>query len=396
LWSTLLFAAGFALASACNVADVQFTNTTVPTLSGKPGSFDVLEIDQANHRLYLTDRTNQGIDVFDISSATASFVQTIALPSSPNGLAIAPDLGRLFVGASSGSVVIIDINPKSPTAGTAVQDIKTGGTEADLLDYSAARQEVFASNAKDGTIASINATTGEVKAHYKVGSVLEQPRFNPADGMLYVTSPVANALFQIDPNNGSIKINTLLDKCQPGGLAINPRSNQALIACAASVRSLDLRTGQKGAFDQVPGVDVVTYNAKVDRFFVAAPGRHAKAQVGMFGGNPIAYIGVVATTAAGKAAAYDETNNVVYTPDMRLNHAGLTSFRRPSSDDISPSFVMSMGTLVAFITAVGYVLYLLARSADPIHRHMAEEEQAAAAAAKRRPKRAAVDGMVNN
>jgi hypothetical protein len=116
----------------------------------------------------------------------------------------------------------------------------------------------------------------------------------------------------------------------------------------------------------------------------------------MFGGNPIAYIGVVATTARGKAAAYDETNNVVYTPDMRLNHAGLTSFRRPSSDDISPSFVISMGTLAVFLTAVGYVLYLLARSADPIHRHMAEEEQAAAAAAKQRPKRAAVDGMVNN
>jgi hypothetical protein len=57
---------------------------------------------------------------------------------------------------------------------------------------------------------------------------------------------------------------------------------------------------------------------------------------------------------------------------------------------------MSMGALVALITAVGFVLYLLARSADPIHRHMAEEEQAAAAAAKQRPKRAAVDGMVNN
>jgi sugar lactone lactonase YvrE len=368
----------------------------VPTLSGKPGSFDVLEIDQANHRLYLTDRTNQGIDVFDTSSATASFIQTIALPSSPNGLAIAPELGRLFVGTSSGSVFIVDINPTSPTAGTVVQDVKTGGAQADLLDYSAARQEVFASNAKEGTIASINATTGEIKDRYKVGTTLEQPRFNPADGMLYVTSPVANALFQIDPSNGSIKINTLLDKCQPGGLAINPHGNQALIACATSVTSLDLRTGKKETFDQVPGVDVVTYNAKVDRFFVAAPGRHAKAQVGMFGGNPISYIGVVATTAAGKAAAYDETNNVVYTPDTRLNHAGLTSFRRPSSDDISPSFVMSMGTLVVFIAAVGFVLYLLARSADPIHRHMAEEEEAAAAAAKRRPKRAAVDGMVNN
>jgi hypothetical protein len=40
-----------------------------------------------------------------------------------------------------------------------------------------------------------------------------------------------------------------------------------------------------------------------------------------------------------------------------------------------------MGTLAVFLTAVGYVLYLVARSADPIHRQMAEEEQAAAAAA---------------
>jgi len=92
----LRVAVGCLLISACTIADVQLTNTPVPTISGKAGSFDVVEIDQQNHRLYVADRTDKGIDVFDISSARATYLQTIALPSSPNGLAIAPDLGRLF------------------------------------------------------------------------------------------------------------------------------------------------------------------------------------------------------------------------------------------------------------------------------------------------------------
>jgi 6-phosphogluconolactonase (cycloisomerase 2 family) len=377
LGSLVLVALATLLAAACNVADTQLVNTPVPSLSDKAASFDVIQIDQQNQRLYVSDRTDKGIDVFDISTARASFLQTIAMSSSPNGLAIAPDLGRLFVGTSSG-LVIVDIDPKSPANGTAIKEIATG-TAADLLDYAPSRHLVFAGNT-EGTISSIDATTGQVKGLFKTGQALEQPRFNQADGMLYVTSPAADALFRIDPDDGTIKTQIPFPKCQPSGLAINPRANQALIACAAAVVSWDFRTGKSQKFDKVPRGDVVTYDAKIDRFFVAAPKAKPSSVVGIFGGNPIAYVTSVVTSGGGNSAAYDETNNTVYTPETRIKKAGLTSFPLPADDQVPTSFVTSLGILVALLAGVGVLLFLLARTGDPIRRHAQLESQEASGA----------------
>ena len=125
---------------------------------------------------------------------------------------------------------------------------------------------VFASNGDGGSIATIDATTGVVKSHFAIGHPLEQPRFNPADGMLYVTSPDADAVFMVDPGKGVIKSTIKLDKCVPYGLAINPKLDQALIACRNFVMRQNLRnTADVEAFGQVSRGDVVSYDAVADR-----------------------------------------------------------------------------------------------------------------------------------
>ncbi len=364
---------GCLLISACTIADVQLTNTPVPTISGKAGSFDVVEIDQQNHRLYVADRTDKGIDVFDISPARATYLQTINLPASPNGLAIAPDLGRLFAGTPA-SIVIIDINPNSRTRGSIIKIVPTE-SGADLLDYTAVRRQLFASSG-DGSITSIDAITGEIKGHFKLARTLEQPRFNTADGMLYVTNPDAGGVLRIDPYDGTIENTILLPKCQPSGLAINPLSNQALVACRNSVMSYDLSAGKAQVFEQVAGGDVVTYDATIDRFFVAAPKSKPASVIGIFGGNPIAYVTSIVTSGGGNSAAYDETNDIVYTPDIRPNKAGLTSFRLPAADQISPSVISSLGILAIVMVVIGLFLFVVARSADPIRRPLPEPEPA--------------------
>src|SRR6202171_587030 len=242
-----LLAACSLLISACGTSAAKITSTPIASMAGKPASFDVVEIDQASHRLYAADRTAQGVDVFDISAPTAKFLKTIALTSSPNGLAIAPDLSRLYAGTANGSVSIVDINPVSPTGYTVVQEVVTGGKSADLLDYAAARHEVYAGNGIDGTVTSIDASTGAFKTHFTIGFGVEQPRFTPADGLLYVASPDADAFFQVDPNDGKIKNRFGLGGCQPTGLAISPKS-MVLIACRTSVLTWDLKTGNSVKF----------------------------------------------------------------------------------------------------------------------------------------------------
>src|SRR6202163_2020094 len=134
------------------MSDVRITNTPISPTTSSAGNFDDLVIDQAGHRLYAADR-DRGIDVFDISTPNARFVQSITLPSAPNGLALASDLGRLYAGTSDGSVQLLDINPMSPTAGKLLPQIQTSGKEVDLVDYSASRHQLFASSGPAGTIA---------------------------------------------------------------------------------------------------------------------------------------------------------------------------------------------------------------------------------------------------
>src|SRR6476620_7317029 len=147
---TLSVAAVALLIAGCG-GGVPISSTPIPTISGKLANLDVIEIDQANHRLYVADRTDQGVDVFNISGSRARFLATIPLTSSPNGLAVATDLARLYVGTGGGSVLVFDINNDSNAL---VAEVKTGKGEVDLLDYGASRQRLYAANGADGSITS--------------------------------------------------------------------------------------------------------------------------------------------------------------------------------------------------------------------------------------------------
>lgn len=365
-WLALL--AGALFTAACTGVDVagpRITNTPITPATSSTGNFDAVEIDQANHRIYVADR-DHGVDVFD-TTGHAKFLTTITLPSSPSGLAIAPDLGRLYAGTANAMVEVLDINPTSPTTGKVVAEVNTGGKEVDLLDYSASRHELYASNGADGTIAIINTTTNTVVKQIKVGNPLEQPRFNSADGMLYVTAPDPDTLFQIDPSTGAIKNKTTLGNCKPVGLAINPRTDQGLIACDNWTISWDFRTSTATTFNQASHGDVVSYDAKADRYLVSTPGPITSSAVAIFGGNPIAYVSSVFTGAGGKAAVYDDTNNLVYTTDLRPNRVGLVSFAIP---DATPtlSSLLTLAPLVALLPLIVLVLIIVGRQADPIRR----------------------------
>jgi hypothetical protein len=364
---TLSIAAAL-LVAGCG-SNVSITSAPIPTVTGKLANFDVIDIDQSRHRLYVADRTDQGVDVFDTSASQARFLATIALTSSPNGLAVAPDLARLYVGTGSGSVLVIDINNDSNAV---VAEVKTGKGEVDLLDYGASRQRLYAANGADGSITSIDTNANTIAANFKVGAfALEQPRFDSGDGMVYVTSPTADSLYQIDPDNGQVK-SFALGGCKPRGLAVNPRSNQAVIACSTFVMAWDLNAGRSiASFHQVVGGDVVTYSARVGRFFVASPHAAKANVVGIFGGDPIDYIASVGTGAHGNAAVLDEAHGVVYTPNPQPKRSGIAGFDLAATPQPLPRWLEQGATVAVPVGLLAFFVFLflfLGRSADPTRR----------------------------
>jgi len=360
--------------SACGGSNpVAISHTPIPTAAGATGSFDAVEIDQAAHRLYVADRTNRGVDVFYISTAQPRYVMTIPVPSSPNGLALASDIGRLFVGTAIGTVAIIDEKAGSLTHDHVIGEVRTGAKKADLLDYGANRQRLYVGSSTEGKITSIDPATGAVKATFTIGYAVEQPRYDPVDGMVYVTSPDANALFKVDPNDGSVTKIPLGGSCQPTGMAINPKTNTAVIACSSFIVSWDLTNATAQTFTQVPGGDIVNYDANADRFLVASPN---SALVGLFGGNPVDYIASVPTGSHGNSAAYDETNGIVYTPDSRPNTVGIASFRPPTTTSSWETSLLTIGPFALGLAVLVLLVFVtVGRSADPVRRQAFALEQ---------------------
>ena len=368
-----LRAAAVVALAGCGGADtLQTTSARVPMPAGAQVSFDDVEIDQAIQTVYAADRANSGVDVFDVSGARPAFIKTIKLPAQPNGLAIDPISGRVFAGTTSGSIAIIDI-----ATGTLAGQIKTPANDVDLLDYAPGPNLLFASTGSNGMVLTIDAATNKVIATANVGAPVEQPRFDPASGNVYVAVPDKAALTVIEPKTGALNGKVKLSACIPLGMAL--KGSTAVIACHNSVVAYDLKSGKQTDLGGIQDGDVVHYFPGVDRFFVTSPHVGVQTPVGMYGGDPVTFMGSTRLDGGGRAAVYDSRNDTVYTTDPRTKFAGLVGFQMGGTHPTSlmETALIAGGPIVALFLLVLPLWLFLGRHADPINREDLEPQPAA-------------------
>ncbi len=370
LRALLAVAAAVLTLAACGGADtLQTTSARVPMPAGAQVSFDDIEIDQASHTVYAADRGDSGVDVFDVSGAQPVFKKTIQLPAAPNGLAIDPARNRLYAGTASGTIEVIDT-----VLVTTVAEVKTRAKEIDLLDFAPGPNYLLASTGDGGSLLTINAATNKIIATANIGVPLEQPRYEPKSGDVYVSVPDRAALSVVDPKTGALKGTLKLGTCIPVGIAI--KGSTVLIACHDSVDIYDLVSGKQTDIGGVQDGDVVQYFPGVDRFFVTSPQTDVPTVVGMYGGNPISYIGSVHVNGGGHAAVYDQHSDIVYTTDARTKTAGLTGFQMTGTHptDALQTALIAGGPVVVLLLLVVPLWLLVGRHADPIHRPLPKPE----------------------
>ncbi len=309
----------------------------IPPIQGKTASVDILDIDQSTHLLYVTDRTDNGIDVFDVSSADPKFVKTIDVGSGPNGVVVAKAVNKLFAGLNNSTVVIIDLSSGANYA--VLGKINTGGKgRADELDYDPKDNKVYAANSDDGIVTVIDAKSNQmIKKFENLGAGLEQPRYDPADGMMYMTSSDQNAIFQFDPTKDTmVKKIDVGTKCSPNGMAVNPTTNHAILGCSDKKANVTIEwdvAAQKvvQTFDQTGAGDAVIYDAKADKFFFGASNFNRGPVMSVFTGNPIKFVTNVPTASGAHGVAFDEANNVIYTQDQTPSEGALFEIPLPKS-----------------------------------------------------------------
>ena len=316
---------------------VTVSKIPIPPIAGKTASIDIIDIDQQAHLMYVTDRGDNGIDIFDVASPTAKYVKTVDVGSGPNGVVVAKNVNKVFAALNDSNVAIIDIATGSSTLNTVIAKLNTGGKKrADELDYDPTDKKVYVANSDDGIVTVIDATSNKIlKKFDNMGDALEQPRYDSKDGMIYLTSSGQNAVFQFDPTKDvMVKKFDVGAKCDPNGIAINPATQQALLGCSSRSANnailWDIAGGKViSSFEQAGAGDAVLYSASADRFLFAASNFNRGAVMAIFSGNPVKFLTSVETAVGSHGVAFDETNKIVYTQDQLPNEGALFSFALP-------------------------------------------------------------------
>ncbi len=315
------------------------TRVHIPPIEGRTALMDAMVVDPETHLLYVADGTDPahpGVDVLDVSGPAAAYRRTISTGDSfPNGLALVPELHRLYTGDDDGSVSVVDVDPASPRFHTVIATITTEHTgAADLLAYDPREHRVFAAYPADGMLVAIDTDTNRVVARITNLGTIHQPLYDPADGMLYIGEIDGNQLLRIDPGSNAVVGHLAIEPpCEPHGLAVNPRTNQGMIGCANRDQPLtiawDFGAGRPiRTFDVAGAGDLLTYDPSSNHFLFAAS-NYAPAEMAVFSGSPIEFLTAVPTSHKSHTVAYDAAHRMIYTPDGIAHQAGLYGFADP-------------------------------------------------------------------
>ena len=266
------------------------------TIPGKQLSgFDVAWLDQKTQRLYLADRDNGQLDIFD--ARTDTFIGAIpgfVGPKTKNGkqdLAKSGPSGVVVEGKyawlSDGDSAAKEVDLKAMQI---VATVSTGGKS---------RFDEIAYDPKDGVLLGGNgddeppfATLISTKEHKVIAKIpfanatdgIEQPAYDSADGLFYLPipeidhDPKKNGLAVIDPKNGKVLKTLPVANCHPNGMVFGPGQN-FLLGCNVSGKNglppillvMSAPSGKVVATIQgAGGADEVTYSKKANQYYAGS------------------------------------------------------------------------------------------------------------------------------
>jgi hypothetical protein len=327
-------------------------------VSAQVASTDVFSFDPSTRTMYFADRTNQGVSAID--TRTNTYIGTIVVPgcaglniagqgSCPSGVLVAPDLHKLVItdrsngGAATTTVLLnhvyiydLRLGQFTPPGGLALP----AGLAPDELDYDPLNQRAYVGNTTAPFFVTVvDLVNNAIVDQIPMPGSVEQPRFNPVDGFIYVSNPDPTpAVQRIDPTqSGAAALVATFPTpgCGTRGIEIDPLTNTAVIGCTGSDPQvvMDLRDGAiLATFPGVTGTDIEAFNPNVRRWYtasstntnsgVACPGTKDSPQVfpvvGVFAAPTIDHpsvtlVGAECSGRNGHGIGVDPFSNTLYT-----------------------------------------------------------------------------------
>lgn len=217
------------------------------------GGWDYLTVDPGSHRLFVA----HGGEVVVIDTVTDAVIGTIADTPGVHGVAVAPDLGKLFVSAGRANAVKVVDSASLKTVST----IPTG-KNPDAILYEPATREVYAFNGRDKSVTVASAETGAVVATIPVDGKPEFAQADPAAGRVYDCIEDKNEVVAIDATTHAVVAHWPIAPAEgPTGLAIDTAHHRLFVGTDELLVILDSQTGAVVATVPVgDGVDAAAFD----------------------------------------------------------------------------------------------------------------------------------------
>jgi DNA-binding beta-propeller fold protein YncE len=196
-------------------------------LPGGATRFDYQEIDAAKGLLVVAHMNDDAIDILDLADGTVR--ARIEHVPTPRGVAIADDVGLIFVTSTPAHLVIIDSATLKEVA-----RVETGaGPDGDAWDPD--DQIVGVSDQRDGAISLIGNAGRGARRQVKLGSETGNVVYDATRKQFWITVVFDSQpaqLVEVDPLKATVTTSIALPGCDGAhGLRLHPDSKSAFVAC---------------------------------------------------------------------------------------------------------------------------------------------------------------------
>jgi len=236
---------------------------------GASKRFDYQDIDAAKQLLVVAHMNDNAVLILDLKDGSVK--QRLTGIPRPRGVAIAADIGVIFVTSTPKHLVLID------TASlTEITRVETGtGPDGDAWDP--VDKIVGVSDQGDGALSLIADAGRGARRQVPLGTETGNVTYDAARGQFWITVVGANPpdhLVEVDPRTATITTRIPLPGCAGAhGLRLHPDGASAFIACEENDTLARIDLADPHAITTIPtgsGPDVLSIDTGLGWLYVAA------------------------------------------------------------------------------------------------------------------------------
>ena len=307
-----------AAAAALAIAGVQAADGPYSPVGdiqiGGAGRFDYLTADGANKRLYVS----HGTEAVVIDTAKNAIIGRIADTPGIHGIAVAPELGRVYTSNQGDNTVhVVDAKTLATT-----MKVETG-VNPDAIMYEPTKKMVWAFNHTGKSATVIDAQSGKVVATVPLSGAVETGQADAGLGKVFVNIEDQNQIEVIDMNSYKVVATyKVAPAVAPTGMALDPKTHRIFVTGgdAPTMVMMDAASGKVVASAAVcSGSDATWIDAGLSRAFASCSDGHIS--VLTIKGDTLKPLQTIETARGARTMTVDPVTHRLYTVAVKYQAA---------------------------------------------------------------------------